>query len=142
MFTHFDVYQGSNPLSCSDDFVEVRNGLTDISRRIGGKYCNGNRTMLITTSRNIVRIYFHSGGASLAHKGFQMHYLSVAPGIFTSCRIVRCVVDSTNWKVDLRDTWKREKCSDYRKSFCFGLFLRCKKGVQFFSRYMKVVPFW
>ena len=85
MFTHFDVYQGSNPLSCSDDFVEVRNGLTDISRRIGGKYCNGNRTMLITTSRNIVRIYFHSGSASLAHKGFQMHYLSVAPGILTSC---------------------------------------------------------
>ena len=23
-----------------------------------------------------------------------------------STRIVRCVVDSTNWKVDLRDTWK------------------------------------
>lgn len=85
MFTQFDVYQGSNPKSCSDDYVEVRNGLTDISRRIGGKYCNGNRSMLITTSRNIVRIHFHSGSASLSHKGFQISYLSITPGIVMSC---------------------------------------------------------
>ena len=81
MFTQFDVYQGANSKSCSDDFLEVRNGLTDISPQIGGKYCNGNRTMLITTRGNMVRIYFHSGSASLAHKGFQIHHLSVIPGI-------------------------------------------------------------
>ena len=81
MFTQFDVYQGANPKSCSDDFLEVRSGLTDISPQIGGKYCNRNRTLLITTRGNMVRIYFHSGSASLAHKGFQIHFLSVISGI-------------------------------------------------------------
>ena len=84
MFTQFDVYQGANRKSCSDDFLEVRSGLTDISPQIGGKYCNGNRTLLITTRGNMVRIYFHSGSASLAHKGFQIHYLSVIPGIINN----------------------------------------------------------
>lgn len=84
MFTQFDVYQGANSKSCSDDFLEVRSGLTDISPQIGGKYCNGNRTLLITTRGNMVRIYFHSGTASLAHKGFQIHYLSVIPGIINN----------------------------------------------------------
>ena len=36
----------------------------------------------------------------------------------------------------------REKRGNYMKFYCFGLSLRCKKGVQFCSRYMKGVPFW
>ena len=81
MFTRFDVKHGSGQQSCKDDFVEVRNGLTDISRQIGGKYCNGNKPMLITTPRNIVRIHFHSGStAGVSHRGFKIDYLTVTPG--------------------------------------------------------------
>jgi len=36
----------------------------------------------------------------------------------------------------------REKRGDYKKFYCFGLSLRCKKEVQFCSRYVKGVPFW
>lgn len=82
MFTQFDVYQGSIPQSCSDDFLEVRNGLTDISSQIGEEtYCNNNRAMLMTSRQNVVRIYFHSGRTSHAHKGFHIHYLAVTQGI-------------------------------------------------------------
>ena len=83
MFTQFDVRGNSNPPSCKEDFVEVRDGLTDLSRQIGGKYCNADTSMLITTSRNIVRIQFHSGSGStrIAPKGFQIDYLAITPGI-------------------------------------------------------------
>ena len=40
MFTTFDVKRGSSAQGCQEDFVEVRNGLSDISHQIGGKYCN------------------------------------------------------------------------------------------------------
>lgn len=83
MFTHFDVYQGSNPQKCSNDFVEVRDGLNDISHNIGGKYCNGNMTMLILTTGNFARVHFLSGSASpSSHNGFVFEYLSLKPGIF------------------------------------------------------------
>ena len=36
----------------------------------------------------------------------------------------------------------RDKRGTYRKFYCFGLTLRYEKGMQFFSRYMKGVPFW
>lgn len=83
MFTTFDVKRGSSAQGCQEDFVEVRNGLTDISRQIGGRYCNGNKSLLITTPRNIVRIRFHSGSTaiSVSYKGFQIHYLALTPGI-------------------------------------------------------------
>ena len=82
MFTHFDVYQGSNPQECSKDFVEVRDGLSDISHNIGGKYCNGNMAMLILTTGNFARVHFRSGSASpSSHDGFVFEYLSVKPGI-------------------------------------------------------------
>ena len=82
MFTHFDVYQGSNPQECSNDFVEVRDGLSDISHNIGGKYCNGNMAMLILTTGNFARVHFRSGSASpRSHDGFVFEYLSVKPGI-------------------------------------------------------------
>ena len=83
MFTTFDIKRGSSAQDCQEDFVEVRNGLTDISRQIGGKYCNGNKPVLITTPRNIVRIHFHSAGStaiSVSYKGFQIRYVSVTPG--------------------------------------------------------------
>lgn len=80
MFTQFDVYQGSNPGGCKNDYVEVRDGLTDSSPVIGGKYCNQNRTMVITTNKNLARIYFHTGTTNLGHKGFQLHFLSVTKG--------------------------------------------------------------
>ena len=80
MFTTFDVKRGSSAQVCQEDFVEVRNGLTDISRQIGGKYCNGNKPVLITTQRNFVRIHFHSGSSSVSYKGFQIRYVSVTPG--------------------------------------------------------------
>ncbi|KAK2571862.1 Coagulation factor V [Acropora cervicornis] len=80
MFTQFDVYQGSNPGGCQNDYVEVRDGLTDSSPMIGGKYCNQNRTMLITTKKNVARIYFHTGIANHGHKGFQLYFLSVTKG--------------------------------------------------------------
>lgn len=82
MFTTFDVKRGSSTQDCQEDFVDVRNGLTDIARQIGGKYCNGNKPVLITTPRNIVRIHFHSGGTaiSVSYKGFQIHYITVTPG--------------------------------------------------------------
>ena len=80
MFTQFDVYHGSNPGSCNNDYVEVRDGLTDSSPVIGGKYCNQNRTMLITTNKNVARIYFHTGTANLGRKGFQLYFLSVTKG--------------------------------------------------------------
>lgn len=82
MFTQFDVYQGSTPQSCSSDFVEVRDGLSDISHNIGGKYCNGNVAMLILTTGNFARVHFRSGSASpRSHDGFVFEYLSVKPGI-------------------------------------------------------------
>ena len=82
MFTHFDVYQGSNPQKCSNDSVEVRDGLSDISHNIGGKYCNGNMAMLILTTGNLARVHFRSGSASpSSHGGFVFEYLSVKPGI-------------------------------------------------------------
>jgi len=80
MFTQFDVYQGSNPGTCRNDYVEIRDGLTDSSPLIGGKYCNQNRTMLITTNSNVARIYFQSGVSNLGHKGFQIYFLSVTKG--------------------------------------------------------------
>lgn len=80
MFTQFDVYGGSNPGGCKNDYVEVRDGLTDSSPVIGGKYCNQNRTMLITTNKNNARIYFHSGIANFGHKGFLLYFLSVTKG--------------------------------------------------------------
>ncbi|XP_074638433.1 uncharacterized protein LOC141896936 isoform X2 [Acropora palmata] len=80
MFTQFDVYQGSNPGGCKNDYVEVRDGLTDSSPVIGGKYCNQNRTMLITTNKNVARIYFHTGIANHGHKGFQLYFLAVTKG--------------------------------------------------------------
>ena len=82
MFTQFDVYQGSNPGSCNSDYVEVRDGLTDSSPVIGGKYCNQNRTLLITTNNNVARIYFHSGIANHGHKGFEIYFVSVSKGSF------------------------------------------------------------
>ena len=83
MFTHFDVYQGSNPQKCSNDSVEVRDGLSDISHNIGGKYCNGNMAMLILTTGNLARVHFLSGSASpSSHNGFVFEYLSLKPGIF------------------------------------------------------------
>ena len=82
MFTQFDVYGGSNPGGCKNDYVEVRDGLTDSSPVIGGKYCNQNRTMLITTNKNNARIYFHSGIANFGHKGFLLYFLSVTKGSF------------------------------------------------------------
>ena len=82
MFTHFDVYQGSNPQECSNDFVEVRDGLSDISHNIGGKYCNGNMAMLVLTTGNFARVHFRSGSASpSSHVGFVFEYISVKPGI-------------------------------------------------------------
>ena len=83
MFTTFDIKRGTSPQGCQEDFVEVRNGLTDISRQIGGNYCNGNKPVLITTLRNIVRIRFHSGSTaiSVSYKGFQIHYITVTPGM-------------------------------------------------------------
>lgn len=82
MFTRFDVKRGSGQQSCKDDFVEVRNGHTDISRQIGGRYCNGNKSMLINTPRNVVRIHFHSGSTavSISHRGFKIDFISVTPG--------------------------------------------------------------
>ncbi|XP_067043518.1 uncharacterized protein [Acropora muricata] len=80
MFTQFDVYQGSNPGGCKDDYVEVRDGLTDSSPVIGGKYCNQNRTMLIITNKNVARIYFHTGIANHDHKGFRLYFLAVTKG--------------------------------------------------------------
>ena len=82
MFTTFDVKRGSSAQGCQEDFVEVRNGLTDISRQIGGKYCNGNKPVLITTPRNTVRIHFHSGSTaiSVSNRGFQIRYIAVTPG--------------------------------------------------------------
>ncbi|XP_044184843.1 uncharacterized protein LOC122964985 [Acropora millepora] len=77
MFTLFDVYQGSSLGSCDSDYVEVRDGLTDSSPVIGGKYCNQNRAMLLTTKKNVARIDFHTGIANLGHKGFQLYFLSV-----------------------------------------------------------------
>ena len=82
MFTQFDVYQGSNPGGCQNDYMEVRDGLTDSSPVIGGKYCNQNRTMLITTNKNVARIYFHTGIANHGHKGFQLYFLAVTKGSF------------------------------------------------------------
>ncbi|KAL9956765.1 hypothetical protein ACROYT_G038297 [Oculina patagonica] len=89
MFTQFDVKRGSGQQGCKEDFVEVRNGLTDISGQIGGRYCNGNKSMLITTPRNVVRILFHSGSTaiSVSHRGFKIDYLSITPGsndVFTA----------------------------------------------------------
>ena len=81
IFTQFDVSQSSNPGNCSDDYVEVRNGLTDTSPVIGGKHCNRNRAMLITTRSNVARIYFHTGRANLSHRGFLIYFLSVTQGI-------------------------------------------------------------
>ena len=83
MFTMFDVKRGSSTQGCQEDFVEVRNGLTDISRQISGKYCNGNKPVLISTPRNIVRIHFHSGSTatSISYKGVQIYYVTVTPGI-------------------------------------------------------------
>ena len=83
MFTTFDVKRGSSPQGCQEDFVEVRTGLTDISRQIGGKYCNGNKPVLITTPRDVVRIHFHSSSSaiSVSHRGFQIRHLTVTPGI-------------------------------------------------------------
>ncbi|KAJ7371128.1 hypothetical protein OS493_027816 [Desmophyllum pertusum] len=89
----FDVKRGSVPQSCKEDFVEARNGLTDLSRKIGGRYCNGNRSMLITTDRNIVRIHFHSGSTSASHKGFQIDYLSVTPGLNDVLAVKACDED-------------------------------------------------
>ncbi|XP_068671805.1 uncharacterized protein [Montipora foliosa] len=80
IFTQFDVSQSSNPGNCSDDYVEVRNGLTDTSPVIGGKLCNRNRKMLITTRSNVARIYFHTGTANLSHRGFLIYFLSVTQG--------------------------------------------------------------
>ena len=82
MFTTFDVKRGSSAQGCQEDFVEVRNGLSDISRRNGGKYCNGNKPVLITTPKDIVRIHFHSGSTaiSVSYRGFQIHYVTVTPG--------------------------------------------------------------
>ena len=80
MFTQFDVYQGSNPGGCQNDYVEVTDGLTDSSPVIGGKHCNQNRTMLITTNKNVARIYFHTGIANHGHKGFQLYFQSVTKG--------------------------------------------------------------
>lgn len=82
MFTLFDVYQGSSLGSCDNDYVEVRDGLTDSSPVIGGKYCNQNRAMLLTTKKNVARIDFHTGIANLGHKGFQLYFLSVTKGSF------------------------------------------------------------
>ena len=83
MFTQFDFYQGSTPQSCSNDFVEVRDGLSDISHNIGGKYCNGNMAMLILTTGNFARVHFLSGSASpSSHDGIVFEYLSVKPGIY------------------------------------------------------------
>ncbi|CAH3164351.1 unnamed protein product [Porites evermanni] len=82
MFTHFDVYQGANPQKCSNDFVEVRDGLSDISHNIGGKYCNGNMAMLILTPGNFARVHFLSGSASpSSHNGFVFEYLSLKRGL-------------------------------------------------------------
>ncbi|XP_068761278.1 uncharacterized protein [Montipora capricornis] len=80
IFAQFDVSQSSNPGNCNDDYVEVRNGLTDTSPVIGGKHCNRNRTMLITTRSNVARIYFHTGRANLSHRGFLIYFLSVTQG--------------------------------------------------------------
>ncbi|XP_074638430.1 uncharacterized protein LOC141896935 isoform X2 [Acropora palmata] len=80
MFTLFDVYQGSNPESCDYDYVEVRDGLTDSSPVIGEKYCNQKRPMLITTKKNVARIYFHTGIDNHGHKGFRLYFLSVTKG--------------------------------------------------------------
>ena len=82
MFTTFDVKRGSSAQGCQEDFVEVRNGLSDISHQIGGKYCNGNKPVLITTTKDVVRIHFHSGSTALSvsYKGFQIHYVTVTPG--------------------------------------------------------------
>ena len=101
MFTQFDVYQGSNPGGCKNDYVEVRNGLTDSSPVIGGKHCNQNRTMLVTTKKNVARIYFHTGIANHGHKGFQLYFLSVTKGSSEkSYRINVCNIASVS-SVDL-----------------------------------------
>ena len=91
MFTQFDVCQGSNPAGCKNDYVEVRDGLTDSSPVIGGKYCNQNRTMLITTNKNVARIYFHSGIANHGHKGFQLYFLSLTKGSFQKMMSYKCL---------------------------------------------------
>lgn len=82
MFTRFDIKHGSGSQNCMEDFVEVRNGLTDISRQIGEKHCNRNKAMLITTPKNAVRIHFHSGSTavSTSNGGFKINYLSITPG--------------------------------------------------------------
>ena len=91
MFTQFDVYQGSNPGGCKNDYVEVRDGLTDSSPVIGGTYCNQNRAMLMTTNKNIARIYFHTGITNLGHKGFQLYFLSVTKGSFQKMISHKCL---------------------------------------------------
>ena len=81
MFTQFDMRRSSNPPGCKEDFVEVQDGLTDLSPRIGGKFCNGNMSMLTITTTSTVRVNFHSGNTNAAQKGFQINYLAITPGI-------------------------------------------------------------
>lgn len=80
MFTQFDMRRSSNPPGCKEDFVEVQDGLTDLSPRIGGKFCNGNTSMLTITTTSTVRVNFHSGNTNAAQKGFQINYLAITPG--------------------------------------------------------------
>ena len=98
MFTLFDVYQGSNPESCDYDYVEVRDGLTDSSPVIGEKYCNQKRPMLITTKKNVARIYFHTGIDNHGHKGFRLYFLSVTKGSFQKLYHINiCNMASLSW---------------------------------------------
>lgn len=80
MFTHFDIRRSSSPPFCKEDFVKVQDGLTDLSPHTGGKYCNGNTSMLITASASTVRVNFHSGNTTATQKGFQINYLAITPG--------------------------------------------------------------
>ena len=85
-FTAFDVESHS---TCSDDYVTIKNGDgttlmektcgTGLYIYTGGQYIGSSLPAAVTSTSNIVEIYFHTD-ANVSYSGWRLTWRAVTPG--------------------------------------------------------------
>ena len=68
----FDSFNLSNSAACSEDYVEVRDGLFS-TRELVGKYCGSEKPSEITSDSWDLRVAFKSSGKT-KYPGFKASY--------------------------------------------------------------------
>ena len=75
----FDFFNLSDSADCSEDYVEVRDGLFSESQLIG-KFCGSNKPSKITSDMWHLRVVFKSSG-KMKYPGFKATYETKKTGL-------------------------------------------------------------